>query len=117
MAAASHSARRSTGGGTSGSGSAWDTALRSRGAATNAAATAAILQLRASAFTLMNGTFRLGWLSDHSHSIAPWQDDAPFRRSPAVAADRRHHGRMADFVAAIDQGTTSTRCMIFDHDG
>ncbi|MBX7431197.1 glycerol kinase GlpK [Mycobacterium sp. Y57] len=23
----------------------------------------------------------------------------------------------ADFVAAIDQGTTSTRCMIFDHDG
>ena len=41
-----------------------------------------------------------------------------------------HHGRsegssvaspgrstVADFVAAIDQGTTSTRCMIFDHDG
>lgn len=24
---------------------------------------------------------------------------------------------MADFVAAIDQGTTSTRCMIFDHNG
>ena len=24
---------------------------------------------------------------------------------------------MADFVAAIDQGTTSTRCMIFDHAG
>ena len=24
---------------------------------------------------------------------------------------------MPDFVAAIDQGTTSTRCMIFDHDG
>ena len=24
---------------------------------------------------------------------------------------------MADFVASIDQGTTSTRCMIFDHDG
>src|SRR4026208_123658 len=24
---------------------------------------------------------------------------------------------MADFVAAIDQGTTSTRCMIFDHVG
>jgi glycerol kinase len=24
---------------------------------------------------------------------------------------------VADFVAAIDQGTTSTRCMIFDHDG
>ncbi|BDE16947.1 glycerol kinase [Mycobacterium sp. 20KCMC460] len=23
----------------------------------------------------------------------------------------------ADFIAAIDQGTTSTRCMIFDHDG
>jgi glycerol kinase len=22
-----------------------------------------------------------------------------------------------DFIAAIDQGTTSTRCMIFDHDG
>ncbi|MFI7587253.1 glycerol kinase GlpK [Spongisporangium articulatum] len=24
---------------------------------------------------------------------------------------------MPDFVAAIDQGTTSTRCMLFDHDG
>jgi len=24
---------------------------------------------------------------------------------------------MADYVAAIDQGTTGTRCMIFDHDG
>src|SRR3954451_2633763 len=24
---------------------------------------------------------------------------------------------VAEFVAAIDQGTTSTRCMIFDHDG
>ena len=24
---------------------------------------------------------------------------------------------MADFIASIDQGTTSTRCMIFDHDG
>src|SRR6476659_2631888 len=24
---------------------------------------------------------------------------------------------MPEFVAAIDQGTTSTRCMIFDHDG
>ena len=24
---------------------------------------------------------------------------------------------MADYIAAIDQGTTSTRCMIFDHDG
>ena len=24
---------------------------------------------------------------------------------------------MADFVAAIDQGTTSTRFMVFDHDG
>jgi glycerol kinase len=23
----------------------------------------------------------------------------------------------AEFIAAIDQGTTSTRCMIFDHDG
>src|SRR5258707_3682051 len=25
--------------------------------------------------------------------------------------------RLAEFIAAIDQGTTSTRCMIFDHDG
>src|ERR1700746_767193 len=25
--------------------------------------------------------------------------------------------QLADFVAAIDQGTTSTRCMIFDHEG
>jgi hypothetical protein len=24
---------------------------------------------------------------------------------------------MADFIAAIDQGTTSTRCMLFDHSG
>ena len=24
---------------------------------------------------------------------------------------------MADFVAAIDHGTTSTRCMVFGHDG
>src|SRR3954453_23022327 len=24
---------------------------------------------------------------------------------------------VAEFVAAVDQGTTSTRCMIFDHDG
>ena len=24
---------------------------------------------------------------------------------------------MADFVAAVDQGTTSSRCMIFDHGG
>lgn len=24
---------------------------------------------------------------------------------------------MADFIAAVDQGTTSTRCIIFDHDG
>src|SRR6185436_3695130 len=24
---------------------------------------------------------------------------------------------LAEFIAAIDQGTTSTRCMIFDHDG
>src|SRR4051794_36355140 len=29
----------------------------------------------------------------------------------------REGARVADFVAAIDQGTTSTRCMIFDHDG
>src|SRR5579884_2820618 len=25
--------------------------------------------------------------------------------------------QLADFIASIDQGTTSTRCMIFDHDG
>jgi glycerol kinase len=31
-------------------------------------------------------------------------------------AVRREH-ELADFVAAIDQGTTSTRCMIFDHNG
>ena len=33
--------------------------------------------------------------------------------------DSRQEGSstLADFVAAIDQGTTSTRCMIFDHDG
>src|SRR5215218_10333390 len=31
-------------------------------------------------------------------------------------AHRREH-ELAEFIAAIDQGTTSTRCMIFDHDG
>src|SRR3954451_16372645 len=30
---------------------------------------------------------------------------------------RRREQELAEFVAAIDQGTTSTRCMIFDHDG
>jgi glycerol kinase len=30
---------------------------------------------------------------------------------------RQEGAPVADFVAAIDQGTTSTRCMIFDHDG
>src|ERR1700730_15459015 len=31
---------------------------------------------------------------------------------------RHAEGRqLAEFVASIDQGTTSTRCMIFDHDG
>ena len=30
---------------------------------------------------------------------------------------RERSSELADFVAAIDQGTTSTRCMIFDHDG
>ncbi|MGV9801324.1 glycerol kinase GlpK [Mycobacterium sp. NPDC003449] len=29
----------------------------------------------------------------------------------------REGNTVAEFVAAIDQGTTSTRCMIFDHDG
>jgi len=28
-----------------------------------------------------------------------------------------HDGHVAEFVASIDQGTTSTRCIIFDHDG
>lgn len=32
-------------------------------------------------------------------------------------SERPERGTVADFVAAIDQGTTSTRCMIFDHDG
>src|SRR5882757_10954365 len=32
--------------------------------------------------------------------------------------ERSDPGRnTVDFVAAVDQGTTSTRCMIFDHDG
>ncbi|GAB2574366.1 glycerol kinase GlpK [Microlunatus antarcticus] len=29
----------------------------------------------------------------------------------------RYGGAMPELVAALDQGTTSTRCMIFDHDG
>ena len=34
--------------------------------------------------------------------------------------DRHRYGQesdLADFVASIDQGTTSTRCIVFDHDG
>src|SRR6201991_5389400 len=37
-------------------------------------------------------------------------DGAPSEGSRKLADIR-------EFVAAIDQGTTSTRCMIFDHDG
>jgi glycerol kinase len=42
---------------------------------------------------------------------------------PSIAAiidhrrDREQEHQLGEFVAAIDQGTTSTRCMIFDHDG
>ena len=32
-------------------------------------------------------------------------------------AEGRHVAEFGDFIASIDQGTTSTRCMIFDHDG
>jgi glycerol kinase len=32
-----------------------------------------------------------------------------------VTGEQEH--QLGEFVAAIDQGTTSTRCMIFDHDG
>ena len=35
----------------------------------------------------------------------------------ALRNESAKEDRSADFVAAIDQGTTSTRCMIFDHDG
>src|SRR3984885_6765186 len=34
-----------------------------------------------------------------------------------IAKNRCEGVCVAEFVAAIDQGTTSTRCMIFDHDG
>src|SRR5690348_18281969 len=36
---------------------------------------------------------------------------------PDGRSERPERGTVADFVAAIDQGTTSTRCTIFDHDG
>src|SRR5919204_2502569 len=39
---------------------------------------------------------------------------APCRHSPA---DQRRRPGMAQYAAALDQGTTSTRCMIFDHGG
>ena len=44
-----------------------------------------------------------------------WSYDRDFRNFEV----RRHPlgAQLAEFVAAIDQGTTSTRCMIFDHDG
>lgn len=42
-------------------------------------------------------------------------DDYMQRRPPAPR--RLSLAESADFIAAIDQGTTSTRCMIFDHDG
>src|SRR3984885_4455724 len=32
-------------------------------------------------------------------------------------AGGKHVAEFADFIVSIDQGTTSTRCMIFDHDG
>src|SRR6476646_5468273 len=38
-------------------------------------------------------------------------------RSAAQAASHVRGAPLADFVASIDQGTTSTRCMIFDHKG
>ena len=37
------------------------------------------------------------------------------RAKPSTTS--RQEGRMPDFVGAIDQGTTSTRFIIFDHDG
>src|SRR6185503_8649934 len=39
---------------------------------------------------------------------------APRKRS---RAERRRRNRMAEYAAALDQGTTSSRCMIFDHGG
>ena len=36
---------------------------------------------------------------------------------PTVRPDSPGAARMTQYVAAIDQGTTSTRCMIFDHAG
>src|SRR5690606_30161464 len=38
------------------------------------------------------------------------------RRSLGQLREKEERG-MAKYVAAIDQGTTSTRCMIFDHGG
>jgi len=34
-----------------------------------------------------------------------------------IDVTREQEHQLGEFVAAIDQGTTSTRCMIFDHDG
>ena len=38
-------------------------------------------------------------------------------RPPTSTAPRTKESHMADFVGAVDQGTTSTRFMIFDHGG
>ena len=66
---------------------------------------------------------RASYLGERS---AGHQDPGATSSLPVVADRRRHLGRrrltseeaqMADYVGAIDQGTTSTRFMIFDHGG
>ncbi len=44
-------------------------------------------------------------------------DRRPSRRSTADHPTRLERAHMAEFVGAVDQGTTSTRFMIFDHGG
>ena len=52
--------------------------------------------------------------------VLPRSGDRPHRRAapprPPVTIETRR-SLMAKYAAAIDQGTTSTRCMVFDHGG
>jgi glycerol kinase (EC 2.7.1.30) len=40
-----------------------------------------------------------------------------YRLKPKIANNQKGLGQLAKYVAAIDQGTTSTRFMIFDRAG
>lgn len=49
--------------------------------------------------------------------FVPFDVDASVLSATATAILGEQLAESSDFIAAIDQGTTSTRCMIFDHHG